>query len=277
MAAEKWASSLTLTSGSECREMLRDLYLGEYWKLALTGEDYADLLIASAGLGLMSPNTLAPGYAATFVAGSPDSIVRFDAKRNPDVVRSDWWASLASNGLGIKNWTRKTADVVLVALSNSYQQALAEDFRKIAQSGKQVIVMSGSRQVAALQNRENIHHVETGQWLRMVLGGSTPCVGMRFALRLLSEDKWHSIEEVKAELRSLERRYLQSGADKLPVFDRIPQSDAQVKSWILRLLKIWKTEGMKPSKSGFLREYRNAGFACEQKRFGLLYEEALSR
>lgn len=276
-ACEVWADSVSLAIETGATLRLRDLYGGEYWKLALAAGEEANLLIASAGLGLVGPDSKGPGYGATFIAGSPDSVLRFDQHEQKSSVRSEWWDGLASNGLGTKSWIKKTSDVVLVAVSSSYQEALSGDLEKLANAGRQVIVMSGSPQIPQLRNLENIHHVETGQWLRMVLGGSTPCVGIRFAAHLLKKDKWHSIAEIESELHRMERHYSGGRGDKLPVFNRTTQSDIQVKNWIKQMLKSCNQQSMKPSKSLFLREYRNSGFACEQKRFGALFEEVFER
>ena len=276
-ACEIWADSVSSTIETGSTLKLRDLYGGEYWKLALDAGEEANLLIASAGLGLVGPDSKGPGYGATFVAGSPDSVLRFGHQEQKAQVRSEWWDGLASNGLGTKSWTKKTSEVVLVAVSSSYQEALSGDLKKLANAGRQIIVMSGSPQIAQLRDIENIHHVETGQWLRMVLGGSTPCVGIRFAAHLLKKDKWHSIAEIESELHRMERQYSDRRGDKLPVFNRTTQSDIQVKNWIKQMRKSCNQQSMKPSKSLFLREYRNSGFACEQKRFGALFEEVFER
>ena len=276
-ACEIWADSVSSVIETGTTLRLRDLYGGEYWKLALAAGEEANLLIASAGLGLVGPDSKGPGYGATFVAGSPDSVLRFDQHEQKSSVRSEWWDGLASNGLGTKSWIKKTSDVVLVAISSSYQEALSGDLEKLATTGRQVIVMSGSPQIPQLRDIENIHHVETGQWLRMILGGSTPCVGIRFAAHLLNEDKWHSIAEIESELNRMERQYLSGRGDKLPVFNRTTQTDIQVTNWIKQMIKSCNKQNMKPSKSQFLREYRNSGFACEQKRFGALFEEVSKR
>lgn len=276
-ACEIWANSVSSAIGTGTTSKLRDLYGGEYWKLALEASEKSNLLIASAGLGLVGPDSQGPGYGATFVAGSPDSVLRFDQHKQKSHVRTEWWDGLASNGLGTKSWIKKASDVVLVAVSSSYQEALSGDLKKLANTGRQVIVMSGSPQIPQLRDIENIHHVETGQWLRMILGGSTPCVGIRFAAHLLNEDKWHSLAEIESELNRMERQYLNRRGDKLPVFNRTTQTDIQVKNWIKQMLKSFNQQSMKSSKSLFLREYRNSGFACEQKRFGALFEEVSER
>jgi hypothetical protein len=276
-ACEIWADSVSSAIETGTTLSLRDLYGGEYWKLALAAGEEANLLIASAGLGLVGPDSKGPGYGATFVAGSPDSVLRFGQHEQKSSVRSEWWDGLASNGLGTKSWIKKTSDVVLVAISSSYQEALSGDLEKLAHAGRRVIVMSGSPQIPQLRDIENIHHVETGQWLRMILGGSTPCVGIRFATHLLNEDKWHSIAEIESELNRMERQYLNGRGDKLPVFSRTTQTDIQVKNWIKQMIKSCDKQNMKPSKSLFLREYRNSGFACEQKRFGALFEAVFER
>jgi hypothetical protein len=276
-ASTKWLQEIQKSCKTDGIKPLRDLYRGEYWRTALEAEDFANIHVVSAGLGIATLDTKAPGYASTFASSSPDSVLRFSDDAKPEIARSEWWVALTTQNGTAKNWTKKTADVVLVALSSSYQQALSNDLKVIARSGKQVIVMSGSKQAGCLKGIANIHHVETGQWLRMVLGGSTPCVGIKFALRILQADKWHSIDEIENELKKLERQYSNGKTDKLPVFDRIPRTDAEVKSWIMQLLKTKKKDGVKHSKPGFLLEFRNAGYACEQKRFGALFEEVLGK
>ena len=276
-ASAKWIQEIQKSCNTGGSKPLRDLYWGEYWKTALEAEEFANVQVVSAGLGIATLDTLAPGYASTFASGSPDSMLRFSDDVRPEIARSEWWAALTAQNKTARKWTEKTADVVLVALSSSYQQALSRDLTMLARSGKQVIVMSGSKQAGCLKGIENIHHIETGQWLRMVLGGSTPCVGIKFALHILRADKWHSVDEVETELKKLERQYSNGKADKLPVFERTPQTDAQVKSWIMQLLTTKEKHGVKPSKSGFLSEFRNAGYACEQKRFGALFEEVLAK
>ena len=95
--------------------------------------------------------------------------------------------------------------------------------------------------------------------------------------QLLKKNKWHSIAEIESELHRMERQYSGGRGDKLPVFNRTTQSDIQVKNWIKQMRKSCNQQSMKPSKSLFLREYRNSGFACEQKRFGALFEEVFER
>ncbi len=271
-AAERWAKRVREATEHTPTMELRDLYKGEYWRTSLEAAEYSNVLVASAGLGLVGLDSVAPGYGATFVAGVPDSILRFDEKSDLSSVRSEWWNAIANKGLGNSAWTKATSGVVLVALSSSYQQALSDDLIRLARAGKRVVVMSGSRQIPSLREIENIHHVETGQWLRMVLGGSTPCVGINFAQHLLQRDSWRSIEEIEDELMQLKGKYSRRDADKLPVFSRAIQTDAEVKSWIEKMLKTSERIAERPSKSAFLRKYRDDGFACEQKRFGTLFE-----
>jgi hypothetical protein len=165
-------------------------------------------------------------------------------------------------------------DVVLVAVSEPYQRALMADLLCLAKDGHTVIVMSGSPQIGSLRNVPGITHLETGQWLRMMLGGSTPCVGVRFAAHVLSTGVWRTPERVEEALASLYDSYRRGSAGKLPVIDREPRDDAQVKKWIRHTLK---NPSIGRSKSAFLTEFRAQGFACEQKRFGRLFDEVVQK
>ena len=53
-------------------------------------------------------------------------------------------------------------------------------------------------------------------------------------------------------------------------YNRTPASDAQVRDWIVSHLGEFK----RPSASAMLRAYRDAGRACEQKRFGAIFKAA---
>jgi hypothetical protein len=271
--AKEWASKVreALASEKVMPVSARDLYCGEYWKIAKQAERMATVFVASAGLGLQKMDSNCPGYGATFASNSADSIP------NPmgdfAVARSEWWECLRTNRLGYSIDEVKS-EVVLVAVSSAYQVALSEDLKELAASGRKVIVMSGSEKISQFNDVENIGHIKTEQWLRMQLKGSTPCVGIRFAEHVIKENKWKSYEEIKAEYEELEKRYENRGSERLPKFDRESMDPEKIKVWIKKEIDS-SSKDRRPAKSVLLRKFRDDGNACEQKKFGDLYNQVV--
>jgi hypothetical protein len=77
-------------------------------------------------------------------------------------------------------------------------------------------------------------------------------------------------------LHQLNRRYQRlSSEKKLPQISRRPfRDDEEVVDWIIGAITRHALDS--PSKSSLLRLLRDEGRACEQKRFGVLFEEALA-
>jgi hypothetical protein len=281
-AAARWIDRYKVRSQAANSVKLRHLYQGEYWKVALGVESKFDTLVASAGIGIHGLDDIGIGYTATFTQGVEDSVLRFVGKSLQD-VRQEWWRSINSKGaLGSSNWLSKYAPkrgrrTVLVAVSQGYQQALSKDLSAIANNWANVVVVSGSRPLDVLVQHSNIHHIQVGQELRMVLGGSTPCVGVRFVHDFLASDVGSDVELAHAHLNRLNRRYQKLSPErKLPEISRIPFSDDdEVIQWITATIAHHKMT--KPTKSFMLRLLRDEGRACEQKRFGTLFEIAIKQ
>lgn len=270
-AVEEWARRITAASGSADTLKLRDLYQGEYWSVAKELEHECQMYVMSAGLGMRTMDSCGPGYAATFSRDSADSVLRFSTSR-PEAARMNWWEGLTREGLGIGKLTTKCTGVVLVAVSDSYQQALSDHLVELSTKKTLIYTISGSPQVHSLKGVKNIFHIQVGQWVRMVLGGSTPSIGIRFAARMIRNNSYSSPKRAQEFLKMLYDEYSHENSTKLPVFERRQLSDSQVKDWIK--LQFQNSPG-RNSKSTFLRVFRESGYACEQKRFGRLFDEVI--
>jgi hypothetical protein len=266
--ARKWREAIEKEARAGSASPLRDLYVGEYWAVVrrIHEQMLADVRVASAGLGMKSLDDVSCAYSATFAAGVRDSVLTLGSGR-PDAIRAQWWAELET-GRGAPWWRNTKGRVVVVAVSQSYQAAMAEDLRTAAQDGATVVVVSGSPQIGALQGESNVHHIRAHQWMRIVLGGSTPTVGIRFVEEVLrgGDAAPESFTAVKDRLKS----EYESGGERLPVFDREEQTDEQVLEWI----RNHRTGNARPTKSAYLRAFRDQGRKCEQSRFGLLFDRA---
>jgi len=280
--AEHWVKSVKLEMRNGVTRPLRDLYQGEYWKVVLGLEGISDILVASAGLGMHSLDDRGIGYAATFTSGVTDTVVRWPSRKN-DHPSVTWWKALQSpNGIGTPNWNRGLRDSrdkrpVLVAVSEAYQKALTDELIAVSATGVPVVIVSGSQQLHTLSGLPNIHHVKVGQKLRMLIGGSTPTVGIRFVRDVVERGMWKNIDDIQNHLENLELKYERLPRSKqLPRFERAPMaSDEEVKKWIRQKIRQGCTG--KLSKSRLLRILRDdENRSCEQKRFGRLFDEVVA-
>jgi hypothetical protein len=272
-AVKIWVKRINAASEASGTLQLRDLYRGEYWSIARELEHQCQMFVMSAGLGMETMDSCGPGYAATFAKGSVDSVLNFSSDK-PEFIRLKWWNGLLQEGLGKGNLISASSEIVLVAVSDSYQQALSGQLIELSKQGKLIFTISGSPQIASLKNIENISHMKVGQWLRMVLGGSTPSIGIRFAAKMIETGSYDSPERAGELLSTLFEVYKSESTGKLPVFNRKQLSDGEVKKWIeSQIQKAWSGR----SKSAFLRVFRESGYACEQKRFGDLFNEVIGK
>ncbi|MEI6503304.1 MAG: hypothetical protein WCP21_20010, partial [Armatimonadota bacterium] len=125
---QKWSRNLEGYSGTRYRAV--ELYCGNAWSVVRRIVENGALgprvrlWIASAGCGLLRPDTMLPPYSATFARGERDCVVR---DGDADVVAA-WWKLLAGTrkltgvGVGsIADIARKhSGEVLIVALSSEY-------------------------------------------------------------------------------------------------------------------------------------------------------------
>jgi hypothetical protein len=251
---------------------VRDMYIGEYWQagleLAHAAASWGEtrVSVVSAGLGLVDADDEVPTYAATFAAGHADSVC---GRGEPRATRGEWWSELA-------NWVRfgsarRLAELaetpgarLLVCAGPEYLDAVADDLReahKVLGNGRLVIV--GSQM--PLEALSEVWVRCPGQ-LRMRVGGSMASTGVRTA-RVLVESVNRGV--LDAERGNEIVAGLLNDAPPLPTFERVRMSDAEVREWIVG------DKAAHPgstNKSASLRRLREQGRACEQARFGRLYD-----
>ncbi len=251
------------------RMAARSIYSGDYWSVAcdIVGEyPLSDLWICSAGVGLVSSATPIPAYSATFARGDVDSV-------GPASDCSAWWNDLARSlrfGRSPRTLTdlahRDPGKPMIVAMSLDYVRALAPDLGRAANELNSRDLMSivsvGARRRSFQDIRDRF--LPTDSRVEGLLGGARVSLNIRIVRALLERgprdlttpELARLIEELNA--RAPERR----------VIDGVAMSDESVRSFISRELQADATN----SKTRLLRKFRDMGFACEQKRFSMLFE-----
>lgn len=268
--ASRWIDAV---SRRPATHRVEDLYIGEYWQagqeLARAAESLGPTRVAvvSAGLGLVRTDDEVPTYAATFTAGHADSVCLHG---RPSATRREWWSELS-------RWTGPSADRRLVDLAENsrahllvcigpdYLDAVADDLReahKVLGSDRLVVVGSG----APPDGLSEVWVRCPGQ-LRMIVGGSMASTGVRTARALVEALDGRGLLDARRANQIVTR--LLDDAAPLPKYERARMSDAEVRDWI---------RGDKAAhpgssnKSASLRRLRQQNRACEQARFGRLYD-----
>ncbi len=274
---EQWAA---LVSAASRWYVAADLYAGEYWqtgmelasRAALAGQ--ISVSVASAGLGLVGVHDEVPIYGATFAARHPDSVLETLSSAAPSQVRRQWWDELTGAEVLGGHGPQRLVELeehgsgtgVIVCLGRSYLDAVATDliaFVERLADPERVMVFASGTPLAGLEEC----WVAVSGSLRLTLGGSLSSTNVRAAMAVLAElgasppnvDKARSIVAT-----------LKATAGELPSFDRRRQSDEVILDWILDHL----AEAPNPTKTAALRCFRDGGNACEQARFGRLFDDA---
>ncbi|MGA5537828.1 hypothetical protein [Mycolicibacterium nivoides] len=240
---------------------LLDLYQGEAWLQAkgLAADARAQgfdvrMLVASAGLGLNEVTQVAPPYAATFASGHADSVTE-DLEQLPR-----WWSLLTGRAQST-SLAENSHQSILMVLSENYARAMDEELTDLAMRGGDYLLVGGWRPV------DGLHRLPADRDLRESLGGTVSSLCLRMARRWLAERTgpklWnqHDITDW-SDWAAVTR--------KSENYGRRQTSDTEIVEIIQMLVKREPTL----SATRALRQVRDSGIACEQKRFGSLFRDA---
>jgi hypothetical protein len=264
---ETWIGRLSSTSEVATIEA-RSLYAGEHWQIALRLPNLArglsgNLWACSAGYGLIPDDAPLRAYAATFSPGHVDSVT------TAGVTPPTWWRALAAWDGPSPGQPRTIYDLVqsdpgarfLFVLSASYLAACSDDIaaasRVVADPDQFVVVSAGTRNPGRLEGLL----VPADARLQTCLGGTRQTINSRIAAELLSNG---------IASRAEATRYLTALLEAQPPirrYERQRLTDEQARALIRDALA--RVPGVSASK--LLREFRDAGYACEQGRFAELH------
>ncbi|MFC7504229.1 hypothetical protein, partial [Nocardioides sp. GCM10030258] len=148
-------------------------------------------------------------------------------------------------------------------LSESYAKVIAADLLTRADTGG-LLVFGGSEDIPAGLR------VPSNRALRHALGGTATSLNLRMAIRwteLAGADGVHS-----PVVRDRWQQWA-AGAEHHERWNREPMTDGAVLEFITALRRLEPAL----TKSRALRHLRDAGMACEQRRFGALFTQSGAR
>ncbi len=243
------------------RRPLSELYSGEAWRQVAKLETAVrakgvqpTTLVASAGLGLRPVESAGPSYSATFALGQPDS-VGTDRRQ-----ARTWWKLLNESHArndGIDPFNGPT----IFVLSDTYASAMTDTLRAL--EGRDDVVLFGGTDGLLTDQR-----IPSDIGLRHELGGTAVSLNLRMAIAWLQRQD--DIDLRAAQSRGDWEAWAES-VRSTTVYDRRPVDDASVTTWI----RAARSSQPRLSKTAALRSIRESGLACEQRRFGTLFLQAM--
>lgn len=255
-----------------------ELYSGDHWQIARSLPEVARgrkihvrLWVCSAGYGLIPSWAPLKPYSATFSTHHKDSVLRCLATRRAGSV-DEWWSRLAKWPGPVPGEPRTLSDLarnakrtpLIFVASDVYLRAVGPDLEEarneLADPRLLTIISGGGSPVGLLRS----HQLPCDARLQSLLGGALMSLNVRAVRRLLSQvDLWPlRCDDLAAEYQKL--------IDAQPEFEqpqRRQMTDERIRKFIGHQL------GKNPTlcASPLLRQLRDGGFACEQKRFGKLF------
>ena len=266
------------------------LYRGPQWAAARAVVEAAGPnargYVVSAGLGLRPLDWLAPAYEATFSSGpnSPLAVARKRGWQTEDAA-SEWWHALIAGGgwrqlidvaLGAKpkdpapqatDGPDNPRSQVLVVLSAPYWRAVGGSLALALQArpdvADRVWLLCAARVRLPEPAVDRLLPTQGVDWAGF-FGCRQAEAGLRLAAWLLEtpvgEWEW---DEVAGRLDSVRTSFRPVSRPRAN-----PLTDAQVGQFIASALK--KEPDLSATK--LLRRLRDSGRACEQRRFGALFQ-----
>jgi len=256
-----------------------EIYMGDHWCVARSIPKEAArcglsirLWISSAGYGLIRPDTPIKPYQATFARGEQDYIGV--GITGTGEVEQKWWAGVCAYRIRNKENANSPRSLqalaeafprtpMVVALSVDYLRAVKEDLAATFHNQFFLehlsIVSCGTRERHSVW-RNNLLPCDGS--MSRALGGTLTSLNVRVVRRLFQ--LWGGAAPTVEHLAKLTG---QIGHQSRSICKRAPSRDSEVADFIYSRLN--KAPGI--SKTKLLGEFRNAGQACEQRRFGEIY------
>jgi hypothetical protein len=255
------------------RVPVRSLYKGGAWTLAREAAAVATrrggaAWVVSAGLGLISLDSLAPGYDLTFTAGNPNII---PGGASPE-ARAIWWRGLAGPAALHHARTSGPYRALLVALPGAYLDAIAPSLAEVvgAFGSDRVSVLSSRLSRFSRQYLSECWVPVTADQTTTLRGnaGQSALSALLYALQTLPAD----VPITRPALAELLGQLARRTAPLYPRRERMGRAHAV--AWIDNAI----ASGRPPiSASEALRRYRDGGFAYEQKAFHVLFKEVAEK
>lgn len=264
----EWARKLRDVAVPSVRAI--DLYAGDHFATARGTVELAaargyepDLWILSAGFGLLRSNDAVKPYSATFAARESDAVA------TPQCSSEEWWQGVTSR-VSRRNLATLAGDdpnaIIIVAASVQYIDAIEADLAAASERLREAsnLIVITSKDVRP--HAEVPGYITAERVLQNVLGGSLTSLHIRVARYVIETFapaalNYHAAASLVASTTA--------SAPPFVVHDRLGGSDEDISRYIRDAL----ARDSSLTHSRLLRQFRDAGRACEQKRFRNLFQK----
>lgn len=267
--ARVWSERLSASEGGFAAEQV---YKGDHWSVVRSiansrGPHKVQVWVASAGYGLMSPQTRIVAYAATLSGGHVDSVASSSEERR------SWWASLTTNPpkaspLGPRSIRKVAAKFssspLIIAASPEYIDAMADDILAASQRLDQPELLTVLCRSGGAPHELTPFAVHLSASLASELGGALTSLNARVV-------RWLVSFGTARLTRPTVDRYIRQLSDRCcarVIPRRSKMTDAEVRKHIQDEQRV-----VFRSRSALLKLLREKGYAVEQSRFGKIYSE----
>lgn len=255
---KEWIYNLN-NSNSKCKA--KDLYKGVGWKAILEAQENfkrlneTQLLISSAGYGLIDSEKLISSYGITFSKKHQDSVGKYFSNKS-------WWDNINKENINITD-----VEAIFICVSKEYLLVMNEFLDELIERyGKRIFFINING------NKEKIpKYQEYSLFFDKKYNSFEPGTLLSLRQRIL---RWLSKEIVKEKL-SFNHSILQNYINKYfkyyeiePLKKGIQLDDEKIKNKIREMITLEKIN----SASKGLVFLRKNGFSCEQKRFQNLFK-----
>lgn len=274
---ERWIERLRGFTGETVPAV--DLYGGDHWSVVRTvafdgGLPYrVRLWVCSAGYGLVAGDAPLRSYSATFSSGHPDSTHATTPALGQRESFRRWWRTLARWEGPVPGAARSVLDLaratpgasILVAGSAPYLAAMEDDLlqarRALNTPEALTIVSAAAVRLGALESSRPPFDAR----LARKIGGGLMSLNVRVLREVLRGGTAPPrTQDVAAQVATLA-----SGLAPFQKPRRAPLTDDEVRAYLRE--ELHRSPGARWSP--LHRRLRDAGSACEQKRFRRLHEE----
>jgi hypothetical protein len=258
--ADRWRAALAADGP---RTAAKDLYKGGYWtavRAVAESLGWGPIAIISAGRGLIRPSDEVSAYSATFAGGHADSV----PGAGDPVASGLWWSRLGGEERLMELIEREKPDGLICALPGSYLRPLEAVLeRACTRFTPERIAILGQPRSSRLKS----FAVPLDARAVRRVGGAAGQVAARvlaWAVRTGTFSRGWDVGRVRVAVGAL----VDEGDPSLyPA--RVAMTDAEVCAWIDSLLG---SRACPTSPSAALRALRDAGRACEERRFRALFK-----
>ena len=255
----------------------KHVYLGDHWSRVLELINLETVVnIISAGYGFIDSNTPICRYDATFSSQNANSVSNLYKLASITECNQKWWRDINRFLYGYGNpievlYNKNPEDKFIIATSPTYLKVIQPELTYLAKIGRlnkdNTVILSTQQLVP--QELDSVFLKVKDEFTALV-GGSHVSLNIRVAAFIIKYAR-KGIDFL-TQVNTAYSILLLEGGPTIK-YNRKKLTDDEVREFINRFLQ--STKQSLPTASPILRELRDQGMACEQKRFKRIFESVL--